>query len=289
MKKKLLFLFVSAMLIATFVLPLSVFAVSPMSATAKAGDAVVDGVITEGEYADPFILNGETGAVWAGLSAISSPITYRFAWSEKGLYIALSYAESMDGDSQLQINCNPGGQLTANQQGLFVTIYPAGKVTLHNHNTPLGDIDTTTLWVDVTSKVTLASKAADGVKTTEVLIPIDAFRISDPAFTFSAGDMACSAFAVLIENGAAKEVGASVSGDLSDWTTGALGLGTLTLKAADSTVVPGDPTEAPADPTPTPGTNPGTGDATWIVLALCGVALALTVILVIARKTKETV
>lgn len=200
----------------------------------------------------------------------------------------MSYAESIDGASQLQINCNPGGQLTAGQQGLFVTIQPGGTVMLHNHNTPLGDVDAATLAVDVTSKVTLVSKTADGTKTTEVLIPMDAFRISDASFTFSAGEMACSAFAVIMKDGAAAEVAAAVSSDLSDWTTSKLGLGTLTLAAASGetpSTVP--PTEQPTQaPTQTPDKNPGTGDSGWLIPSLCVAALAIAVVAIVYRRTK---
>ena len=286
MKKKLFTMLLSMGIAISLVLPLSVSAASEMKASAKAGDAVVDGVISEGEYGDPFILNGENGATWANLGAITTPITYRFAWSEKGLYIALSYAESVSEKSQLQINCNPGGQLAADQQGLFLTIYPSGTVWQHNHNTPLGDVDATSLYVDITSKVTLASKTADGTKVTEVLMPMDAFRVKDASFTFSAGEMACSAFAVLFEGEAPKEVGAAVSSDLSDWTTGKIGLGTLTLAAASGETPTNQPTQAPTQaPTKEPD-HPGTGDSDWMLPAACALVLAVAVIAVVYRKTK---
>ena len=71
MKKKLLTMLLSSVVAVSFVLPFSVSAASPMKATAKAGDAVVDGVISEGEYADPFVLNGDNGATWAPSQARS--------------------------------------------------------------------------------------------------------------------------------------------------------------------------------------------------------------------------
>ena len=283
MKTKLLTMLLSSVVAVSFGLPFSVSAASPMKATAKAGDAVVDGVISEGEYADPFVLNGDNGATWANLGPITSPITYRFAWSEKGLYIAFSYAEAIEGSSQLQINCNPGGQLGAADQGLFITLNPAGNVLIHNHNTPLGNIDPNTLSLDITTKVTMASKTTDGTKVTEVLVPMDAFRVKDTSFKFSAGDMACSAFAVLMANGAPAEVGAAVSSDLSDWTVGKLGLGTLTLAAAEE-----KPDEKPDEkPEEKPGETPETGDSDWMVLAVCIAVLATGVIVAVSRKTSK--
>lgn len=143
--------------------------------------------VSEGEYGDAFEMNADNTLTWAELAPLSSPITYRFAWSEKGLYVAISYADSLEDASQIQINCNPGGQLSADQQGLFVTIQPSGTVLLHNHSTALASLEGDATQADVTSKVTVASASADGIKTTEVFLPIDAFRITNTDFTFSAG------------------------------------------------------------------------------------------------------
>ena len=176
--------------------------------------------------------------------------------------------------------------MTADQEGLFITIQPGGVVWLHNHNTPLGEIEAPATYVDITSKVTMQSKASDGVKVTEVLIPMDAFRITDSSFTFSAGEMACSAFAVLFDAaGAPKEVGAAVSSDLSVWKVGKLGLGTLTLAAAEEETPTEQPTEAPKDP----DTNPGTGDSAWIVPSICIAVLAVVLFGVIYHKTSAKV
>ena len=291
MKKKLFIIFLSAVVAVTLILPFSASAAGAMEATAKAGDATVDGVISEGEYGNAFVLNGDTGKVWAGLAKISSPITYNFAWSDKGLYIALSYAESVAATSQFQINCNPGGQLGGDDQGLFITFQPNGTVLMHNHNTPLGNVDATTLSVDVTSKITVVSKVSGGIKVSEALIPMEAFRIKDANFTFSAGEMACSAFAVLMKaDGTPGEVGAAVSSDLADWTMKALGLGKLTLAAPAGGETPtqtpstADPTTAP---TKAPDKNPTTSDTNWIVPAICIVTLAATVAAIIYGKSKR--
>lgn len=129
----------------------------------------------------------------------------------------------------------------------------------------------------------MASKTTDGTKVTEVLVPMDAFRVKDTSFKFSAGDMACSAFAVLMANGAPAEVGAAVSSDLSDWTVGKLGLGTLTLAAAEE-----KPDEKPDEkPEEKPGETPETGDSDWMVLAVCIAVLATGVIVAVSRKTSK--
>jgi len=284
MRKKLFATILSAAVAVSMVLPFSVSAASAMSATAKAGDAVVDGTVSEGEYGDAFEMNADNTMTWAELSALSSPITYRFAWSEKGLYVAISYADSLEDGCQIQINCNPGGQLSADQQGLFVTIQPSGTVMLHNHSTALASLEGDATLVDVTSKVTVASSSADGTKTTEVFLPIDAFRITDTDFTFSAGEMACSAFAVIMKDGAAAEVAAAISGQITDWNIGTLGFGTLTLEAAAEDETPGEPsapTTAPSD-----NDNPGTADSDWLIPAVCVAVLAAAVFVIVCRKTR---
>lgn len=292
MRKKLFATILSVAVAVSMVLPFSVSAASAMSATAKAGDAVVDGTVSEGEYGDAFEMNADNTLTWAELAPLSSPITYRFAWSEKGLYVAISYADSLEDASQIQINCNPGGQLSADQQGLFVTIQPSGTVLLHNHSTALASLEGDATQADVTSKVTVASASADGIKTTEVFLPIDAFRITDTDFTFSAGEMACSAFAVIMKDGAAAEVAAAISGGLTDWNIGTLGFGTLTLEAAEA------PTEtassATATPKPAAATSPAAdsntegGFPTWaIVLIVVGVIVIIAAVAGIAVKKKK--
>ena len=294
MRKKLFATILSVAVAVSMVLPFSVSAASAMSATAKAGDAVVDGTVSEGEYGDAFEMNADNTLTWAELAPLSSPITYRFAWSEKGLYVAISYADSLEDASQIQINCNPGGQLSADQQGLFVTIQPSGTVLLHNHSTALASLEGDATQADVTSKVTVASASADGIKTTEVFLPIDAFRITDTDFTFSAGEMACSAFAVIMKDGAAAEVAAAISGELTDWNIGTIGFGTLTLEAAEAPTETA--TSATATPKPATETSPAAdsdsntegGFPTWaIVLIVVGVIVIIAVIAGIAAKKKK--
>lgn len=282
MKKKIFAMLLSAAVAVSLVLPFSVSAADAMKATAKAGDPVVDGVISDGEYGDPFVMNGENGVTWAGLAALSSPITYRFAWSTKGLYVALSFDASTKDNSQIQINCNPGGQLGAADQGLFFTINPDGTVRLHNHATPLGEGKAE--GIEITSSVTIQSKVDGNTKVMEVLLPMDAFKVKDNSFVFSAGTMDCSTFAVIMGDAGPIAVGATVSSDLADWTVGKLGLGKLTLEAAAETPVE-KPTEAPTQK-PDDGNNPGTGDSSWLIFAACAVILTVVVSTVVYKKSK---
>ncbi len=283
MKKKIFAMLLSAAVAVSLVLPFSVSAADAMKATAKAGDPVIDGVISDGEYGDPFVMSAENSQTWAGLAAISSPITYRFAWSTKGLYVALSFDASVNENSQLQINCNPGGLLDASDPGLFITINPCGVVRLHNHATPLGEGKAE--GIEITSSVTLQSKVDGNTKVIEVLIPMDAFKVKGSSFVFSAGEMACSTFAVILnETGAASNVAAAVTSDLADWTVGKLGLGKLTLEAAAETPVE-KPTEAPTQK-PDDGNNPGTGDSSWLIFAACAVILTVVVSTVVYKKSK---
>lgn len=207
------------------VLPFSVSAASAMSATAKAGDAVVDGTVSEGEYGDAFEMNADNTLTWAELAPLSSPITYRFAWSEKGLYVAISYADSLEDASQIQINCNPGGQLSADQQGLFVTIQPSGTVLLHNHSTALASLEGDATQADVTSKVNGCLRFR-GWDQDDGSFPSDrCVSYYEYGLHVFRGEMACSAFAVIMKDGAAAEVAAAISGELTDWNIGTLGFG----------------------------------------------------------------
>lgn len=72
MRKKLFATILSVAVAVSMVLPFSVSAASAMSATAKAGDAVVDGTVSEGEYGDAFEMNADNTMTWAELSALSS-------------------------------------------------------------------------------------------------------------------------------------------------------------------------------------------------------------------------
>lgn len=217
------------LLVVCFGSTLSVSAASAMQAEAKAGDARVDGIVGRNEYASAFVLKASNTSSWGGWESIRTPITYRFAWSIKGLYLAITYdADAVGEASLLQFVCNPGGQLRGDQEGLFFTIYPNHRVTLHNHATQLGDASVEPF--DLSGKVTIASNVHNEYRTTEVLLPINAFRITDPNFTFEPGTMAASAVVMPHVNGTYM-TGAAVSSNLEGWDLDTIGLGTLTLKA----------------------------------------------------------
>ena len=106
------------------------------------------------------------------------------------------------------------------------------------------------------------------------MLPIDAFRISNENFAFSAGTMDASAF-VMLHDGSAFTVGAAVSKTLNanegcDWTLAKVGLGTLTLQAK----------------------NTGTGDSgnttAWVVMIVaCGLMAAGTAVYSKKRRLFE--
>ena len=233
MKKTLFVGLLVVVLSVVFLFPVSAAESDAMQAVAKAGDPVIDGVCNEDAWGTPFVLSKDNSIKWDAFAEIDKSVTYRFAWSDKGLYVAVTYEKATAGDSSmLQLDCNPGGQIPANEQGLFFSIFPSQKVMIHNQKTKLADGKTTGS-AEITNKVQLASKLDNGMETIEVLLPIDAFRISDENFTFSAGNMDASAVVMLHHEGAFK-AGATVSSGLTDWTIGKIGLGTLTLQAKNA-------------------------------------------------------
>lgn len=232
---------------------LPAFASTAMRAEAKAGDPVIDGLIDNNEYGAPFVLSSSNSNCWAQWGNLITSITYRFAWSDQGLYIAFTYNQNLVGtESLLQLVCNPGNQVFEYEEGLFITVYPDHRVMLHNHKTQAGDASQAAF--NLTSQVIMASKAQNGYKTTEVLIPIQAFRIRNTEFNFSAGTMAASAVSMVHHNGDFT-VGAAVTSHLEGWDLKTIGLGTLTLLPKEQPTPKHTPTPTPTQtpaPTPTP-------------------------------------
>ncbi len=232
MRKCFAFLILMMLMLQLFV-SLPVSAATAMHATAKAADPLIDGVARASEYGEAFVVTGDNTVSWGGRTGLDSPVEYRFAWSEKGLYMAVTYDALLIKDaSLLQLDCNPGGQIYEGQQGLFFTVYPDHRVTLHNHRTAIGDASYEPY--DLSNQVQIASRTRDGLKTTEVLLPIEAFRITDSNFMFTEGTMEASAFVMLFYNGKYHSGGA-ISGYLENWTLNEIGLGTLVLEGATGT------------------------------------------------------
>lgn len=227
MRKCFAFLLILVLALQLFLF-LPVSAASGMQATAKAGDPKIDGIARPSEYGEAFVVNGNNTVSWSGWDGLNRSVEYRFAWSDAGLYMAITYDANLIEDfSLLQLNCNPGGQIQGWEQGLFFTVYPDHRVLIHNHRTLAGDASQAPY--DLTGQVSIASKVRQGKKTTEVLLPMAAFRITDSLFTFEEGmQMKASAFVMLYyENN--YHSGGAISGYLENWTLDEVGLGTLVM------------------------------------------------------------
>ena len=212
---------------------LPVSAASGMQATAKAGDPKIDGIARPSEYGEAFVVNGNNTVSWSGWDGLDRPVEYRFAWSDTGLYMAITYDAQIEDMSLLQLNCNPGGQIPGWEEGLFFTVYPDHRVLLHNHQTAIGDASLEAY--ALTNQVQIASKTKKDKKTTEVLLPIEAFRITDSNFTFTEGmEMEASAFVMLYYDGDYHSGGA-ISGYLENWTLDEVGLGKLVMEERGNT------------------------------------------------------
>lgn len=270
--KRTLFISLLVVILSTmFLFPVSAAEFDAMEAVAKAADPVIDGTIEDDAWGAPFVLGPDNSIKWDQFAKITETLTYRFAWSDKGLYVALSFKDAVAGNSSmLQLNCNPGGQVPDDQQGLFFSIFPNDKVMIHNQKTKLGD---GTKSEDITAKVQIASKVEGDIKNIEVLLPIDAFRISDEDFAFAPGTMDASGF-VMFHDGAAFTVGAAVSKTLNasegcDWTLGKVGLGKITLQAKNAT------------------TGEAGNMALYCVIAACGICAASLAVYSKKRKLFE--
>ena len=83
--------FVAAIIAVAVLVPMfamSVFAAEPPKMFAKAGAATIDGVISEGEYGEAVVINGDNAITWTG-GTLETEVSYYFAWTEEALYLSL--------------------------------------------------------------------------------------------------------------------------------------------------------------------------------------------------------
>lgn len=213
--------------------------------SAKAGVATVDGVISEGEYGDVFVMNGSIGGNFAG-DPLSGTYDWQFAWAEDALYVGIKYDEATNYGPFFQMCFAPvaNDKMPADQEGLFYTAKTDGTaVTLqqHHHNTNLADANAT-----IQDKTETAVKKEGTIVTIEFKIPVASFQIKGVCedFKFAAGEL--SGAIVMME---APTGNISATGSTSVSTIGSkfpeLDLGKITLNE-----LPPEPTEAPATEVP---------------------------------------
>lgn len=113
--------------------------------TAAPGDPTVDGVINPGEYGPTYLNDSTNASAWTG--SITSSVKYSFAWSSKGLYVAVSNPTGVAGNvyggspmDNYQINVDPDNKIPSGDPGIFFSFYPnkdgTVKVLRHNYQTP---------------------------------------------------------------------------------------------------------------------------------------------------------
>ena len=262
MRKIVTFLMVAVLVVS--MLGLAVFAVDAPAMTAKAGAAVIDGRISDGEYGDALVLNSSNTISW-NQGKLGFEVKYYFAWSEKAFDIAISVpkAKYKEGDT-FQFSFNPGGLIIDTESGLFLSVIAGdGKVTLKQHNW------STTLeakiegeGVDVTAKMT-SKVGTDGDNAViEVSIPVDFFKISksvnktevdSSAIKLEAGSMIANPFLVIDGKGYTT---ANCTGVTSgDWTIKGLHLGTVKLEAKSGSSSVNTPANNQNNSTTSPANN----------------------------------
>lgn len=152
--------------------------------TAQYSHPTVDGEISEGEYANSYVMNKDSAAAWVG-GVGNSSVTWHFAWDENGLYYAgtindttPSYRDENGywvGIDCLEISINPGNLLKADDrtEGVFFSFGATkdGKVVAYRHNFKDGLVSD-----KITGKASGHKAGTDGY-TIEVMIPWDLVKI----------------------------------------------------------------------------------------------------------------
>lgn len=240
---------IAALSVIIFQLAIFAFAqATPVKASLSAAPCkpTADGVINANEYGKTFTMDSTNSAKWHGDGTAAPTVSYNFAWSKDGLYLAFSSAQAKAGDT-IQINVNPRQKIpAADQKGIFFSFIPQDdgslKVVRHNYQTPdvTGNTDGMPSGYDISTKVTSKIKTDAGISA-EVFIPLSEFKVKGvegagadvdlTTLTLSAGDVwGIGTYAgidgtwwtsILGKDATATELGASAF-DVSS-------LGTLTL------------------------------------------------------------
>ena len=230
--------FVAAIIAVAVLVPMfamSVFAAEPPKMFAKAGAATIDGVISEGEYGEAVVINGDNAITWTG-GTLETEVSYYFAWTEEALYVATSIpSAAVDTGLTLQVNFNPGNLIPDGYPGLFFGMNYGGEesleVTQHNHGTKLAESLNEGAVADITESVEAIAKE-DGTNTIfEVAIPVDFFKVTSlegvsfEDFTLSETTV-LSASPFMVLNGHGYTITGVDNMEGNSWTVKDLNLGT---------------------------------------------------------------
>lgn len=178
MKKKLVALL--AVLIFATIQFTTLSAAAP-TINAKATDPTIDGIINDAEYSLAYTMDASNCSQWTVAEETAPTVNYYFAWSDKGLYVAVKSANLAAKDT-VQINVNPNKLVATGGYGLFLAFTPNAdgtvKVLRHNYQpisvTP--NTDGKPLGFDITTKVTTKVIISSGI-TLEAFIPIAELQV----------------------------------------------------------------------------------------------------------------
>ena len=147
--KKLISVIIVAVMIAALCVPAAAFPASKVGLDVPYGNPTTDGNINPADYSAKLTLTENISHVWAG--DFLAPVDFYFAWSEKGLYVAIDIplplevrnaSRTTHGDNadRPQISINPGGMFdpaeVPENHGFFYTfsVSPEDTVVVTRDN-----------------------------------------------------------------------------------------------------------------------------------------------------------
>lgn len=208
--KKAILLMIFCMLMACIAAP-GAYAKADFEMVAQYGTPTVDGVISEGEYAQEstYVMNAETASAWVG-EVGTSFVTWHFAWDEGGLYYAGTINDTTPsyrgedgywvGIDCLEIAINPAHAIPANNknEGIFFSFGATrkGEIVAWRHNYEDGLVSD-----EITGAAKGHKKGSDSY-TIEVYIPWSLVMMDTDCTIGGKTDLHIDTTAFVPENGA---------------------------------------------------------------------------------------
>lgn len=152
---------------------------------AKFSDPTIDGVINSDEYAATYTMDASNSSNWTLRKGTCPTVNYYFAWSDKGLYVAVKSANLVQFQN-IMINLNPNNLIVAGGAGVFFSFIPNANGTLkvlrHNYQTVYvtRNNDGKPAGFDISTKVISKLVESSGISL-EIFIPIAELQVKSIA------------------------------------------------------------------------------------------------------------
>lgn len=204
---------------------------------AKQGDATVDGTVNASEYGATFVADASNSSSWNNGTDCPT-VDWNFAYSSKGLYIAITSPSDTDGNFTYQVQMSPKSACPGDGHGMFFSIASdsVGGVGVTRYyyetSTDMGSPAT------ITDQCTGASASSDSGSVIELFIPtaeLDCMNADDSVdftdFVPTAGTTMPFATYVIGNGQAWSTIMGAGSSDVGTYLDQAQSLGTLTFQA----------------------------------------------------------